>query len=169
MFDIGGWELLVLAALALIIVGPKDLPSLVRNVGRWVAKARGLAREFQQGMEEAARDADIDDIRKAANLKTGLAQDVRKFGDHLKSAVEGDAAKPATTPAPARKLSEPTEPPNPVRHPDLEEDLQADEPTRPAPASPAQTARAASPADDDDDAFLENFQREVGYARRDQS
>ena len=57
MFDIGGWELLVLAALALIIVGPKDLPSLVRNVGRWVAKARGLAREFQQGMEEAARDA----------------------------------------------------------------------------------------------------------------
>ena len=58
MFDIGGWEFLVIAILAIIVIGPKDLPATVRIVSQWARKARGLAREFQSGLDEMAREAD---------------------------------------------------------------------------------------------------------------
>ncbi|MEL6279302.1 MAG: Sec-independent protein translocase protein TatB [Pseudomonadota bacterium] len=171
MFDIGGWEILLLAALALIVVGPKDLPSLVRNVGRWVAKARGLAREFQQGMEEAARDAELDDIRKVANVKTGVMDEVKKFGSGITSSIEKDLDTSTTAAS-----QEPKQPPTPVRHPDLDDtDLEETDVTirRPSdgPEAPqaAPAANVNGPATQDDDAFLEKFQREVGYARRDPS
>ena len=54
MFDLGWTELLVIGIVALIVVGPKDLPVLFRNVGRFVGKARGMAREFSSAMNEAA-------------------------------------------------------------------------------------------------------------------
>ena len=56
MLDIGMFELFVIGALALIVVGPKELPGLLRTVGQFVAKARGMAREFQRSMDEAARE-----------------------------------------------------------------------------------------------------------------
>ena len=56
MFDLGWTELLVIGVVALIVVGPKDLPMLFRNVGRFVGKARGMAREFSRAMEDAAAE-----------------------------------------------------------------------------------------------------------------
>ena len=55
MFDIGGWELLFLMVIALIVVGPKELPQLMRMVGRWTGRARAMVREFQASFEEMAR------------------------------------------------------------------------------------------------------------------
>ena len=76
MFDIGWSELLVIGSIALIVVGPKDLPGLLRQLGKYAAQARGMAREFQRSMEEAAREADISDMkelrdagRELSNLK----------------------------------------------------------------------------------------------------
>lgn len=69
MLDIGMLELFVIGALALIVVGPKELPGLLRTVGQFVAKARGMAREFQSSMEEAAREADLDGVVKS--VKSG--------------------------------------------------------------------------------------------------
>ncbi|MFT6773875.1 MAG: sec-independent protein translocase protein TatB [Paracoccaceae bacterium] len=63
MFDIGWAELLAIGALALIVVGPKDLPGMLRTGGRMVAKARGMAREFQGAMEDAAREADLKEFK----------------------------------------------------------------------------------------------------------
>lgn len=63
MFDIGWSELLVLGCIALIVVGPKDLPGMLRNLGRYAAKARSMAREFQRSMEDAAREADLGELR----------------------------------------------------------------------------------------------------------
>lgn len=77
MFDIGGIELLVIGVVALIVVGPKDLPRLVRSVGQWVGRARGLAREFQSGMEEAARQADLDEVRKVGDIGKDIDRDLR--------------------------------------------------------------------------------------------
>ena len=86
MFDIGGWEVFVILAIALIVVGPKDLPVLIRNVGRWVGKARGMAREFQSGINEVAREHDLDEVRKAADVGSTMRDETRKLGQ----AVQGD-------------------------------------------------------------------------------
>lgn len=64
MFDIGAIELLVIGIVAIIVVGPKELPKMLRAFGQFVAKMRGMAREFQGMFEEAARDTGIDDIAK---------------------------------------------------------------------------------------------------------
>ena len=63
MFDIGWSELLILGALALIVVGPKDLPGMLRTLGQVVSKARRMARDFQRTMEDAADGSDFKDLR----------------------------------------------------------------------------------------------------------
>ncbi len=70
MFDLGWSELLVIGVVALIVVGPKDLPLLFRNVGRFVGKARGMAREFSRAMEDAAQDSGVNDIKKSFKTAT---------------------------------------------------------------------------------------------------
>src|SRR4051794_33053333 len=60
----GATELIFIAALALIVVGPKDLPVLMRRVGGWYAKMRGLAAEFRSSFEELARQSELDALRK---------------------------------------------------------------------------------------------------------
>ena len=70
MLDLGWTELLVIGVVALIVVGPKDLPVLFRNVGRFVGKARGMAREFSRAMNDAAEDAGVSDIKKSFKTAT---------------------------------------------------------------------------------------------------
>lgn len=67
MFDLGWTELLVIGVVALIVVGPKDLPVLFRNVGRFVGKAKGMAREFSSAMNQAADESGVKDV--ASGLK----------------------------------------------------------------------------------------------------
>lgn len=67
MLDIGGSELLVIALVLILVVGPKDLPRVLRSVGQFMAKMRGMTREFKNSIDEMAREADIDDLRKELN------------------------------------------------------------------------------------------------------
>ena len=62
--DIGGTELLVIAAVALIVVGPKDLPVLLRKLGQFVGRLRGMANEFRASFDEMARQSELDELRK---------------------------------------------------------------------------------------------------------
>ena len=64
MLDLGWSEVMVVAALAIIIVGPRDFPRVLRTINGYVRKIRGLAGEFQGAMDEVARQADLDDIKK---------------------------------------------------------------------------------------------------------
>lgn len=78
MFDLGWTELLVIGVVALIVVGPKDLPILFRNAGRWVGKMRGMAREFSKAMNDAADESGVGDIGKTLKSATnplGAAMD----------------------------------------------------------------------------------------------
>lgn len=81
MFDIGWSELLLIAIVALIVVGPKDLPGMFRTLGRFSGKMRAMARDFQRAMNEAAREAGVDEIGKAAG-------DIRKAASPTKMGLE---------------------------------------------------------------------------------
>lgn len=63
MFDIGWSEMLIIMVVAIIVVGPRDLPKMLRTVGKWVGKARSMGREFQRGIDDMIREAELDDIK----------------------------------------------------------------------------------------------------------
>jgi sec-independent protein translocase protein TatB len=104
MFDIGWSELVVIAIVALIAIGPKELPGVLRMVGQWMGKARKMAAEFQGQFQEAMREAEMADLKKSfdevkdvatglspANVMTSLQKDV---SDAMQI---GDIDKPAVT------------------------------------------------------------------------
>src|SRR3954451_11850324 len=108
MFDIGWSELVVIAVVALVAIGPKELPGVLRTVGQWIGKARKLAGEFQGQCGEAMREAEMADLKKSfdevkeaatgftsGHLMTSLEKDV---GNALR--IE-DVDKPATGETPA--------------------------------------------------------------------
>ena len=75
MFDIGWSELLVIGVVALIAIGPKELPGVLRTVGQWMGKIRRMASEFQGQFQEAMREAEMADIKKQVDEMTGAASD----------------------------------------------------------------------------------------------
>jgi sec-independent protein translocase protein TatB len=108
MFDIGGSELVVIAVVALIAIGPKELPGVLRMIGQWMGKARKMAAEFQGQFQEAMREAEMADLKKSfdevkeaasgftgGNLMTSLQKD---FGAALP--IDG-IDKPAMSETPA--------------------------------------------------------------------
>ncbi len=74
-FDLGWSEMLVIGAVALIVIGPKELPSALRTAGTWARKARSMTRELQGSVEEMIREAELDEVRKG--LKKALDFDVK--------------------------------------------------------------------------------------------
>lgn len=62
--SLGFQEILLLGVLALVVIGPKDLPLMLRKLGRWTAKLRGMAQEFRSGFDELARQAELDELKK---------------------------------------------------------------------------------------------------------
>ncbi len=67
MFDIGWSEMAVVTLIALIVIGPKELPKAMRSLAKWTRKARSMAREFQSGIDDMVREADLEDARKAVD------------------------------------------------------------------------------------------------------
>src|SRR6516165_10774304 len=109
MFDIGWSELVLIGVVALIAIGPKELPGVLRTVGQWMGKARKMAAEFQGQFQEAMREAEMadlkksfDEIKEAAsgftsnNLMTSLTKDVNEA---LRIEDIDKPAEIATTPA----------------------------------------------------------------------
>lgn len=75
MLDIGWSEMAVIAILALIVIGPKDLPRVMRTMGHWVRKARSVSREFQSSVDEMMREAELDDAKKAIQSAKSMSID----------------------------------------------------------------------------------------------
>jgi sec-independent protein translocase protein TatB len=74
-FDLGWSEMLVIGAVALVVIGPKELPKTLRTVGIWARKARSLSREFQGSFEQMIREAELDEVRR--DLKKAMDFDVK--------------------------------------------------------------------------------------------
>ncbi|MBN8844876.1 MAG: twin-arginine translocase subunit TatB [Sphingomonadales bacterium] len=64
MFDVAPTELLLVIVVALVVIGPKDLPKAMRFVGKWVGKARGMARHFRSGLDTMMREAELEELEK---------------------------------------------------------------------------------------------------------
>src|ERR671917_2239870 len=95
MFDMSWGEVMVIGAVALIVIGPKDLPKALRTLGNMTAKVRRMAGEFQSQFNDAMREAELDEIRKQVE---GVNQSVAGFNpietvrDELKGAIEAPAS-----------------------------------------------------------------------------
>lgn len=114
MFDIGWDEMALVAVVALIVIGPKDLPNVLRQVGRWTRKARELAGEFQRGVDDMMRESELADLKtqveKATDpnqLRREIEKTVDPTGDIARSLEPpvlppvDEVAKPATPAAEA--------------------------------------------------------------------
>jgi sec-independent protein translocase protein TatB len=114
MFDIGWSELVVIGVVALIAIGPKELPGVLRMVGQWMGKARRMAGEFQSQFQEAMREAEIADVKKQFDDVSTAASNIAS-GNVLTSAVKDveDALKLDTS---AVATPTPPEPPTAETH-----------------------------------------------------
>jgi len=107
MFDISWTEFLLIGIVALIVIGPKELPGVMRTMGQWTRKLRGMASDFQHQFQEAMREAEMTDLKNqvdnmAHDIKNydplqGVRTDVEAIGKDIESSV----AAPAPAPEPS--------------------------------------------------------------------
>jgi sec-independent protein translocase protein TatB len=134
MFDIFSWQhIVILLVVALVVVGPKDLPRMMHMAGKWAGKARNMANEFRKSFDEMARQSELDELRKEIedlkknNPVTDMMSSVTAMNDDLAkqvdSAFEGVGPPQTETAAPVEGVSEPragefqvTETPVPAVH-----------------------------------------------------
>lgn len=97
MFDVAPTELLLVAVVALVVIGPKDLPKAMRVVGYWVGRARGVARQFRSGFDAMVREAELSEME-----KQWAAENARIMREHPAEPAKLDApeAAPADPDAP---------------------------------------------------------------------
>lgn len=106
MFDIGWSELVVIGVVALIAIGPKELPGVLRMVGQWIGKARRMASEFQGQFNEAMREAEMADIKKTFDDASSAAKDLSptnlltSLNKDVEDAMKIDPPVTPTTPEP---------------------------------------------------------------------
>lgn len=118
MFDLGWSEMAVILVVALLVIGPKDLPRVAREIGRWSAKARSMAREFQRSLDDMAREAELQDIKAEIEKasRTNVAGTIERFVDpdgELGKALDRKAGPPAAKtalPTPATVTERPAAP-----------------------------------------------------------
>ncbi len=152
MFEIGWSEMLLCAIVALVVVGPKDLPHMMRGFGRWMAQLRNLASQFQRAMEDAAREMDNEDLREARKNFTdlrsirnpfdaavrGVSDALNRAGEAKPSATNSGDAKPGAAPSPMTPSPSPASAaPSPV----------AASAARPEPAPASASAEAPASGD----------------------
>jgi sec-independent protein translocase protein TatB len=122
MFEVGWTEMLVIAIVLIVVVGPKDLPRMLRTFGKTTAKMRSMAGEFRKQFDEALKEAELDDVKTLASdmRKLNPAADIRKALSPMESAAADlkagvdaamkPAAKPDESAAPAAATPVPAEP-----------------------------------------------------------
>lgn len=137
MFDFAWSELMLIGLVALIVIGPKDLPRVLRTAGKWVSQARAVAREFQGSIDQMIRESELEDVRREVEkvASTDIGHEIEKSIDpkgELQSALTPPELTDGTTPAPAP--AEPAPPANGA--------IEALEP----PAAPPEVEASAEPA-----------------------
>jgi sec-independent protein translocase protein TatB len=152
---IGGSEIVVIAVIALLVVGPKDLPKMLRQLGRFVGKMRAMADDFRSSFEDMARQSELDDLRKEVEaLRTNripVLDDVRTEIGRIEADVSESLTPTTHFYSGADDVSSPdaedfnsSEPPVPVTVP--VEESPAMPPKKPRAKAPAQAKAVTKPA-----------------------
>src|ERR1700686_2840362 len=142
MFDIGWGEVLLIGIVALIAIGPKELPTVLRTLGQWMGKVRRMAAEFQGQFQEAMREAEMADLKKQADDLNSTVSDVTNFDPMASTKKEMERAsampeegktEPAKTESdkPDASAQAPASSPEPTPLPEIDVPL----PEPPAPIS----------------------------------
>jgi sec-independent protein translocase protein TatB len=142
VFDVGWQELFLVGLVAIIVIGPKDLPRVLRTVTLGIRKVRTMARDFQDGLDELAREADLADLRKEIEDGVGgdLKKDIESIGDPARD-VEDSVREIGSA------LDEPEKPKSPQKA--ETSTATAEKPEKPVPADTVPTGtEPAAPASD---------------------
>ena len=134
MFDIGWPEMAVVAVIALIIIGPKDLPRILRYAGRWAGKARRMAREFQRNFDDMVRESELDEVKKSVEQVSGF----NPVKD-IKNTIDPSGEIQADIESLTRDEDEPSKPDAP----------EADDAAKPAAPEADEAAKTDAPSADD--------------------
>jgi sec-independent protein translocase protein TatB len=97
MFDLFSWShILILLVVALVVVGPKDLPRMMHMAGKWAGKARAMANEFRKSFDEMARQAELDELRKEIDdlKKNNPITDITNSMSEVQAAIDTPVAAP---------------------------------------------------------------------------
>ena len=141
MFDIGWTELLVIAVVAIVVIGPKELPAALKTFAYWMKQARKMAREFQSGVDDLVRQAELDEAKKAVeDARSNLNKEIEKAVDPTGEVKQALSDSGIRTPTP----SIPVSPPKPAASGNGSAASTVEAPAAPAPAD-AGTATPTPP------------------------
>jgi len=104
MFDFAWSELALIAVVALVVIGPKDLPRVMRTVGQWTRRARAIAREFQGSLDQMMREAELDEVKRhidrasSFNIENEIRRTVDPMGELQSSLNEPVMSNPLADP-----------------------------------------------------------------------
>ncbi|WP_260583303.1 Sec-independent protein translocase protein TatB [Sphingopyxis sp. PET50] len=118
MFDIAPTELLLVVVVALVVIGPKDLPKAMRFVGKWVGKARGMARHFRSGLDTMMREAELEELEKKWREQNEaiMREFPRTDGDPAPAMIPATSVPPEQSADEADRQAAPTAPATPETH-----------------------------------------------------
>jgi len=138
MFGIDSPELLIIAIVALIVIGPKELPSLLRSWGRWMTQMRGMASEFRGHVDEMVRQSELDEVKKQLEAAPGLDLQALDPTKQIKSAIQEGMAEGEKALADARSTLD-----NPLAEPESAPQIAA-EPQPPVESLKSETVATES-------------------------
>jgi sec-independent protein translocase protein TatB len=149
LFDVGWGELVLIGVVALIVIGPKELPAVLRTFGQYMTKVRRMAAEFQSQFQEAMREAEMAELKQHFDAMQDAAKDIRNFDPAatVRDQIEGAATeKPPEAAQPPTGAAAPATEPVPSESPVPAEPVPAAAgPSQPAPGGP-EPAAAPAPA-----------------------
>lgn len=140
MFGIDSPELLVIAVVALVVIGPKELPNMLRSWGKWMSQMRGMASEFRGHVDDMVRQSELDEVKKQLESAPGLDLQALDPTKEIKNAIQEGMAEGEKIMADAKAQID-----NPLVEPESAPQIAAESALAPA-AEPAAALVEASPA-----------------------
>jgi len=129
MLDIGWTEMLMIAVVAIVVIGPKDLPRTLRTIGQWIGKARAMTRDLQNSVNDMIADSELEELHKASSSMSDFSPE-----GYFKPAIDGGASPGEEDDA---YDDYPTPPPTPLKWPPDDEEAAATDATPDVPGSDA--------------------------------